>query len=42
MMPQQTPEMRRVPLESLFLQAKAMSDDLDIKSYLQEALDPPR
>lgn len=41
MTPQQTPEIRRVPLESLFLQAKAMDEDTDVKAYLGEAIDPP-
>lgn len=33
MVPQQTPEMRRVPLESLFLQVKAMREDEDVKVH---------
>ncbi len=38
---QQTPEMRRVPLESLFLQVKSMRQDEDVQLYLNKALDPP-
>lgn len=38
---QQTPEMRRVPLESLFLEVKSMREDEDVKEYLNKALDPP-
>ncbi len=38
---QQTPEMRRVPLESLFLEVKSMREDEDVKEYLGKALDPP-
>ncbi|SNX86353.1 probable Putative DEAH-box ATP-dependent helicase UM11114 [Melanopsichium pennsylvanicum] len=38
---QQTPEMRRVPLESLFLAVKSMREDEDVKEYLNKALDPP-
>ncbi|CEH17449.1 atp-dependent rna helicase a [Ceraceosorus bombacis] len=38
---QQTPEIRRVPLESLFLQAKAMDEETDVKDYLGQAIDPP-
>ncbi|KDN52913.1 P-loop containing nucleoside triphosphate hydrolase protein [Tilletiaria anomala UBC 951] len=38
---QQTPEIRRVPLENLFLQVKAMREDEDVKAYLLRALDPP-
>lgn len=41
MAPQQTPEMRRVPLESLFLEVKSMREDEDVKHYLGKALDPP-
>ncbi|PWZ01162.1 P-loop containing nucleoside triphosphate hydrolase protein [Testicularia cyperi] len=38
---QQTPEMRRVPLESLFLEVKSMREDEDVREYLNRALDPP-
>lgn len=41
MVAQQTPEMRRVPLESLFLEVKSMREDEDVKEYLNKALDPP-
>ncbi|SPO38961.1 probable Putative DEAH-box ATP-dependent helicase UM11114 [Pseudozyma flocculosa] len=41
MAPQQTPEMRRVPLESLFLEVKSMREDEDVKHYLGKAIDPP-
>ncbi len=33
--------MRRVPLESLFLEVKSMREDEDVKEYLNKALDPP-
>ncbi|KAJ1596550.1 hypothetical protein NDA11_007513 [Ustilago hordei] len=38
---QQTPEMRRVPLESLFLQVKSMREEEEVREYLNKALDPP-
>ena len=33
--------MKRVPLESLFLQVKAMREDEDVKEFLGKALSPP-
>lgn len=36
------PEILRTPLESLFLQIKAMDQDADVKAYLMRAIDPPR
>ncbi|KAL7424264.1 putative ATP-dependent RNA helicase ucp12 [Cryptotrichosporon argae] len=36
------PEMLRTPLESLFLQVKAMDEDTDVKAFLTKALDPPK
>lgn len=36
-----TPEMVRIPLESLCLQIKAMREDEDVKTFLGKALDPP-
>ncbi|KAN0062041.1 putative ATP-dependent RNA helicase ucp12 [Thecaphora frezii] len=38
---QQTPEMQRVPLESLFLEVKSMREDEDVRLYLGKAIDPP-
>lgn len=36
------PEILRTPLESLFLQVKAMSEDTDVKAFLSKAIDPPK
>lgn len=36
------PEILRTPLESLFLQVKAMDEDTDVKAFLSRALDPPK
>jgi ATP-dependent RNA helicase DHX57 len=36
-----TPEIMRIPLESLCLQIKAMRSDEDVKIFLGKALDPP-
>lgn len=41
MAPQQTPEMKRVPLESLLLQVKAVREDEDVKEFLGKAISPP-
>lgn len=41
MSPQQDPEIKRVPLENLFLQVKAMRENEDVKAFLGKALDPP-
>ncbi|KAE8228904.1 hypothetical protein CF326_g6143 [Tilletia indica] len=38
---QSTPEMLRVPLENVFLQAKAMHEDVDLRAMLSKALSPP-
>ncbi|KAK0535820.1 putative ATP-dependent RNA helicase ucp12 [Tilletia horrida] len=38
---QSMPEMLRVPLENVFLQAKAMHEDVDLRSMLSKALSPP-
>ncbi|CAD6917747.1 unnamed protein product [Tilletia controversa] len=38
---QSTPEMLRVPLENVFLQAKAMHEDVDLRLMLSKALSPP-
>ncbi|KAK4689764.1 ATP-dependent RNA helicase DHX57, partial [Tremellales sp. Uapishka_1] len=36
------PEILRTPLESLFLQVKAMNEDTDVKEFLGKAIDPPK
>lgn len=40
MAPHPTPEIIRIPLESLCLQIKAMGKE-DVKTFLGKALDPP-
>lgn len=36
------PEILRTPLEQLFLQVKAMDEDIDVMAFLRKAIDPPK
>ncbi|GFZ45856.1 hypothetical protein JCM24511_03588 [Saitozyma sp. JCM 24511] len=36
------PEIMRTPLEALFLQVKAMDEDIDVRAFLSKAIDPPK